>query len=228
MTGQRDMAIGLMRQQRYSEALPLFLSLMNANPDDSSLYYMAGQCYRFTNSIPDSVQCLSKAARLNSSAPHIFLALGIAYQLDDDFEQAINALEQAVELDPKLFTAYNSIGLTYRKIGMFHEAFEWYSRAAKGIVASVIDEVHKDREKCYRDEVIDGQKTLVVLPYAAEKIHEILRSDLTYSIVKNNIGVCLIQLGDVNFAREQFMESIDCIPDGCNYTDPYRNLESIR
>jgi len=227
MTNQRDMAISLMQQQRYSEALSLFLKLTNVNPDDWSLYYMAGQCHRFTNSFPESVQCLSKAATLNSSEPYIFLALGIAYQLVDDSEQAIAALEQAVELDPKLFTAYNSIGLTYRKIGMFHEALDWYSRAAKGIVSAIYDEVHKDREKCFRDEIIDGEKTLIVLPYAMEKTHEMLKSDPIYAIVKNNIGVCLIELGDIISARQQFKESIEFIPDGSNYTDPYRYLENI-
>jgi len=110
---------------------------------------------------------------------------------------------------------------------MFHEALDWYSRAAKGIVSAIYDEVHKDREKCFRDEIIDGEKTLIVLPYAMEKTHEMLKSDPIYAIVKNNIGVCLIELGDIISARQQFKESIEFIPDGSNYTDPYRYLENI-
>jgi len=85
-TDQLDIAIGLMREQRYVEALPLFLRLIDINPDDWSLHYMAGQCFRFTNEFSQSVQFLSKAASLNSKDPQIFLALGIAHQLSDSYE----------------------------------------------------------------------------------------------------------------------------------------------
>jgi tetratricopeptide (TPR) repeat protein len=227
MPDQRDAAISLMQQQRFAEALPLFLRLTESNPDDWSLFYMVGQCYRFTNNVPEAARALKKAADLNPDEAQVFLALGIAYQLADDYRSAIAALEQAIRLDPQLFSAYNSIGLTYKKSGELRKALEWYSRAAEGIFSAVTDEVHKDREKCYQDEIIDGAKTRVVLPYTFEKTHEMLRSDPMYAIIKNNIGVCLIKLGDVNAAREQFRESIECIPDGYNYPDPYRNLESI-
>jgi tetratricopeptide (TPR) repeat protein len=227
MSDQRDVAIGLMRQQKFSEALPIFLHLMESNLDDGSLYYMAGQCFRLINNIPEAVRFLTKSASLNPNEAHTFLALGIALQLAEEYELAIEKLKHAVSLEPVLFSAYNSIGLTYSKIGQFREALEWYSKAVEGIVASVTDEVYKDRERCFRDEIVDEQRTLVVLPYAMEKIHEMLRSDPMFAIVKNNIGVCLMELGDIASAREQFRESVEFIPDGYNYPDPFKHLESI-
>lgn len=227
MPDQRDTAIGLMQLNKFAEALPFFVRLIDASPSDWSPYYMAGQCFRFSNQLPESVRSLSKAASLNPNEPQVFLALGIARQLTENYELAVEALEQAIRLDPQLFPAYNSIGLTYRKIGNFRKALEWYSRAAETIVATVSDKVHREREKCFREEIIDGKKTLVILPYTLEKTHEMLRSDPTYAIVKNNIGVCLIELGETASAREQFTESIEFIPDGYKYLDPYRNLESI-
>jgi tetratricopeptide (TPR) repeat protein len=227
MPDQRDTAISLMQQQRFAEALPICMSLIEIDPKDWSLFYMAGQCHRFTNNISEAVRALQRAAELNPGEAQVFLALGIACQLSEDYRSAVSALEQAIRLNPLLFSAYNSIGLTYRKIGDFPKALEWYSRAAEGVVSVVTDEVHKDRDRCFRDEIIDGKKTLVVLPYAMEKTHEMLRSDPMYAIIKNNIGVCLMELGDVNSAREQFKESIEFIPDGYDYPDPYRHLESI-
>ena len=188
---------------------------------------MAGQCSRFMNSFPEAIQHLTRAASLNPVEPQIFLALGIALQLAEDYELAIEKLEQAVRLDPQLFSAYNSIGLTFRKIGKFREALEWYTKAADGIISTVSKEVHKERDKCFRDEVIDGKKTRVVLPYVFEKTHEILCSDPVYATIKKNIGVCLIELGDIVSAREQLQESIEFIPDGYNYPDPFKNLEKI-
>ena len=228
MPDQRDAAVRLMQQQKFSEALPRFLYLIKSSSDDWSLYYMAGQCFRFMNNIPEAIKFLTKSAMLNPNEAQIFLGLGIALQLAEEYELAIENLKHAVRLKPLLFSAYNSIGLTYRKIGQFREALEWYSKAAEGIVAAVSDEVHKDRGKCFRDEIVDGKKTLIVLPYALEKTHEMLRSDPLYAIVKNNIGVCQMELGDIDSAREQFRESIEFIPDGYNYPDPFKHLESIR
>jgi tetratricopeptide (TPR) repeat protein len=227
MPDQRDSAIGLMDQQRFSEAIPLFLRLIESNPDDWSLNYMIGQCFRYTNNFSDAIRYLGKAASQNPAESRVFLALGIAHQLKKDYGSAIQALERAVQLDPGLFSAYNSIGLTYRMSGELTKALEWYFRAANEIVSGVTGMVHKDNEKCHGDEVSGGKKTHDAFPHTFEKIREILRADPTYAIVKNNIGLCFIELGDIDSAREQFRESIDCIPDGFNYPEPYKNLESI-
>ena len=67
----------------------------------------------------------------------------------------------------------------------------------------------------------------MVFPYTFEKIQEMLRADPMYAIIKNNKGVCLIEIGDIKSAQEQFKESIECISDGYNYPDQYENLKSI-
>jgi len=228
MPDERERAVALMRERRFPEALAIFLHLREGNSDDWSLYYMAGQCFRFMNNIPGAVRFLSRAASLNPGEAEVLFALGIALQVAEEYELAIERLKQAVSIEPRLFSAYNSIGLTYRRIGQFREALEWYSKAAEGIVAAVSDEVLKDSESCFKEEIVDGKEVLVVLPYGLEKIHQMLRSDPMYAIVKNNIGVCLNELGDMNSAREQFKESIEFIPDGYNYPDPCKHLEAIQ
>ncbi|MCC7201054.1 MAG: tetratricopeptide repeat protein [Nitrospirae bacterium] len=227
MPDERDIAIELMKQNKFQEALQIFLWLLEKNADDWSIYYMTGQCYRFTNRFPEAVNYLTEAASLNPADPQIFLALGIALQLTENYELAIEKLEQALRLEPRLVLAYNSIGLTYRKLGSFRKAIEWYDKAAECIVSLVSEEVHKDRAKCYRDAIVDGKKVAIILPYVLEKTHEMLRSDPAYAIVMNNIGVCLIELGDIDAASEKFRESIEFIPNGYNFPDPFKNLESI-
>ena len=227
MPDQRDSAIDLMDQQRFAEAIPLFLRLIESKPDDWSLYYMVGQCFRYTNNFSDAIRYLEKAASRNPAESRVFLALGIANQLKNDYAPAIQALEHAVELDPGMFSAYNSLGLTYRMSGELTKALEWYSRAADGMVSAVTEMVHKDQDECPGDEVIDETGTQDVVPRTVEKMREILRSDPTYAIIKNNIGICFMGLGDIDSAREQFRESIEHIPDDFNYPEPYKNLESI-
>ena len=155
------------------------------------------------------------------------MTLGISHQLDENYSSSINALEQAISLDPNFYSSYNSIGLNYKKMGKFHKAIEWYSKATDRIVYAITDQVTKDKEKCYKKEIIDGKETLVMLPYMLDKMHELLTANPIYSVINNNIGVCMIDLGDTDSARGYFNESIKCIPDGYNYSDPFKNLESI-
>jgi len=222
------MAIDLMKQQRFAEALPILVCLTESNPNDWSLYYMAGQCCRFINDIPKALTLLNKAAILNPNEAQVFLALGIAHQLAEQYDLAIKALKQAVKIEPTLWTTYNSIGLTYRKLGEFRQALEYYSKASECLVENIIKELLKDREKFYREEIIEGKKILVLLPSAMEKTYQLLRLDPSYAIVMNNIGTSLIQLGEMDSAREKLKESIEFIPDGYEFSDPYENLNRIR
>jgi tetratricopeptide (TPR) repeat protein len=218
---QREVALGLMRQNKFSEALPILLLLIENNSDDWSLYYMAGQCSYYTNKNSDALKLLYKALKLNQNEVHLLFTLGLVLQKDEAYEVAIKVLKKAISLAPSFFEAYNSLGLTYRKNGQFREALEWYSKAAEGIL------VLKDKERCFRESIVDGNKSVDILPYVFERTHEMLRSDPTYAIIKNNMGVCLLELGDINAARKQFEESIQCIPDGYKYPDPFKHLELI-
>jgi tetratricopeptide (TPR) repeat protein len=188
---------------------------------------MVGQCYRLINNYSEAVESLKIASSLKSDDPRIYLALGIAHQLAGEFSPAINALECAVELEPSFFAAYNSLGLTYKTNGDHEKALDWYFRAANGIASAAIASIHKEPDQNCRDEVIDGEHARSLDPHTFEAIREILRSDPTYAIIKNNIGVCFMEHGDIESAREQFKESINTIPEGYNYPEPYKNLESI-
>ena len=183
--------------------------------------------YRFLNNYSDAVQSLDKATSLKSDDARIYLALGIAHQLSGDVEFAVKALERAIELDPTFFTAYNSLGLTYKISGDYEKALDWYFRAANGIVSAAMEMVHKEPDKYLRDEIVDGERTRIMDPNTFEVIRGQLRSDPSYAIIKNNIGVCYMELGDKDAAREQFRESILTIPEGYDYPEPYKNLESL-
>lgn len=222
---QRDRVMRLMAQTKYKGALLILLKLMESEKDDWSIYYMAGQCCRFTDKIPHAIKYLKKASELNPHEPNVFFALGIALQLAELYEAAILVLKKAIKLDPNLFSAYNSLGLTYRKLGKFTEAIEWYSKAEDGLVASISNEALQ--EKKAED---SKPKTIndTLNPYYVDvAIRNKLRSDITYATILNNIGVCLLELGDIDSAREKFTYSIDFTPDDVDYPDPHNNLATI-
>lgn len=217
----------LFQASQYGEALTILESHLRATPDDWHANYLAGMACRFMSALDRAVAFLVKATKLNPREASIFLALGIAHQLSGQFQQAVAALKQAITLEQNFIEAYNSLGLTYRKMGRFREALESYEEGTERLMKLVSTEVHKDPSKCYRDEVIDGKTTRTILPYVFAKTFELLKANPLYASLRNNAGVCLLELGDVEKARKLFQDAIECTPDGYDYQDPVRNLKQI-
>lgn len=217
----------LFQASQYGEALTILESHLRATPDDWHANYLAGLGCRFMGAFDRAVAYLVKATKLNPGEAPVLLALGIAYQLSGQFEQAVAALKQAIAYEQNFIEAYNSLGLTYRKMGRFREALESYEEGTERLMELVSAEVHKDPLKCYRDEVVDGKATRTILPYALARTFELLKANLIYASLRNNAGVCLLELGDVAKARKLFQDAIECTPDGYDYQDPVRNLKQI-
>jgi Flp pilus assembly protein TadD len=217
----------LFQSGQYAEALSILQNHLRAAPDDWHVHYLAGMACRFMGDFDKAVAFLGKATELNPGEASIFLALGIAYQLSGQFEQAITTLEHAIVCDENFIEAHNSLGLTYRKMGRFREALESYEEGTERLMELVSAEVQKDPSKCYRDEFIDGKATRTILPYVLTKTFELLKANLLYAGLRNNAGVCLLELGDVERARKLFQDAIECTPDGYDYPDPVRNLKQI-
>jgi len=106
---------------------------------------------------PEVVESLTIASSLKSDDPRINFALGIAHQLADEFSSAINALERIVELEPCFFSAYNSLGLTYKISGEYEKALDWHYRAANVIASAAMESIHNEPRQYDRYEVIDGE-----------------------------------------------------------------------
>ena len=110
-----DRAIELIKGQRFSEALPLLRQAIAQDPTLWNAWYMAGQCCRFLNDMKGAIEYLSRAAELKRDEPSIFLALGIAFQSIEQWNDATEAFRHVIETDPDLELAYNSLALTQKK-----------------------------------------------------------------------------------------------------------------
>lgn len=227
MASQRDAAMSLMDQGRFSEAAKIFEKRIEASPNDGSLYFFLGQCQRSDGRLSEAIKTLQKAVELTPEKPFYLTSLGAAQHALGDYKSAISSIEMSIRLDPSIIVAYHSLGGLYRELGEHRKSLEWFSRAADQIISAVSDEVKKDHGRCYRDEIVDGKKTRVVLPYLFEKSEEFLRSEPTYSYTKNQIGMCLVSLGDLPAAREQFLEAIEYTPAGYEFPEPINNIKTI-
>ena len=59
MNDLREKATSLMQNRQFDEALEILRDLLSKTPDDWSLLYMAGQCSRFKDDIPEAINFLS-------------------------------------------------------------------------------------------------------------------------------------------------------------------------
>ena len=145
MADKRDQAIALMAQQRFADALVIFKQLLINEADDWSLLYMAGQCCRFQNDLKGAINYLGSAATINTREPGIWLALGIAQQLNRAFADAIESLRQAIELDPDFILAYNSLALTQKMTGDLEHALHNYDVGVKVLSRSIVKQMKNSR-----------------------------------------------------------------------------------
>lgn len=142
----RDSAIDLMKSGNYQAALASFKALLVKDARDWTLLYMAGQCARFTNDIPLAVTYLKRATQLNQTEPQLFLALGIVHQLSSQLRESEAALRKVLELDADMESAYNSLGITQKKLGELDLALHNLEEGLKALSRRIARPMKNQRE----------------------------------------------------------------------------------
>ena len=143
MEDKRNEAMDLMRNAKFSAAIPIFLDLIESDSgaQDSMIHHMLGQCYKFNGQLPEAIESLKKAHKLvegQSVDPEIkgpmYLALGIAYQDAKEFDKASSWLSVGINECPTNWLLHNSLGLTFKLLGDPRKALECYRVAQELIV----------------------------------------------------------------------------------------------
>ena len=213
-----------MRNAQYGAAIPLFLELLNVDSNDFYAHYMLGQCYKFNGQLTEAIESLEKSEELSRGSESkewlkgVYLALGIAYQQNQELDRAVDTFLTGISLCPEEWELHNSLGLTFNFMNNFREALNAYTAAQEIIVSAAT----KQHSKTVENE--DGTKGLHVDP---GKIYLTLKSSPDYCIVLNNIGGVYLKSGDLESAEKAFKESIEFIPDGFDYPHPHDGLDSV-
>lgn len=141
----RDIAIELMKTGDFAKARSLFDRLIEKDPNDWSTQYMVGQCCRFLNDMNSAIQHLEKAVILKIDDPSVFHALGIAYQLNNLFDKAIESFHSAIQLDQDYDLSYNSLALTHKKMDQFELSLHNYDAGAKALTRRIVKSMRNER-----------------------------------------------------------------------------------
>ena len=117
----------LIQNQNFDEAITHLIELLKIEDKNWNAWYLLGQVYRYLGNLEKSVDCHKIAIKLNPDNPPVLLALGISYQLNKKYNEAIEKFEQAIKLDDTYIHAYNSLALSYKRINNLDKSQKIYT-----------------------------------------------------------------------------------------------------
>jgi len=106
--------------------------------------------------------------------------------------------------------------------GKIEESLETFSKAFD----MMIDDAGKYALEKTAD-VIDKDELRKLTPVLFAYSKEYLKRSINAAYVLNAMGVLFAQLKDIANAQQKFMEAMEYIPDGVDFSDPADNLEQL-
>lgn len=122
-------------QDLMNRGLFLFTQARNVNPLDEQIYFRAGATFLEAgrNGKPvlfsESIKWHYRGLTLNPVMVDAYIDIGVAYAYMNDYDSAINAWRDALEIEPKNDRAYFNLGWAYERKGDIASAKKAYLRA---------------------------------------------------------------------------------------------------
>jgi tetratricopeptide (TPR) repeat protein len=214
---------------------------------DWSICYTLGICF-ITLDIPKSAfDFIENATKLKPDDRISFLYLGKTRMNLGDYEEAISTLKESLTLAPcedsysqnvkefnclfgiyyDEYEAVNGIALSYRNLNQFEQAINWYEELKKIMFNRIHEKIESSSRPSHRDDVIGGKNVRVILPEMFDQNEELLRSDPSYTMLMNGLGICYYNLGNYEVARDCFQTAIEFKPDDFKLPNLQKNLKQV-
>ncbi len=125
-------------KEENAQARPLFEQAIGLDPQYARAYALLSFTYwRDTGWSPDpqnperALALAQQAVALDDTLPIAHFALGLAYQLKNQYELAIAELERVIALDPNSAGGYAGLGVVLNSAGRPAEAIGWIEKAMR-------------------------------------------------------------------------------------------------
>ena len=125
------LAMSILKQERYPEAVSLFENLIRENPDDTNLWLYQANAYLGLNQPLKAAINYEIVDSLGGSTAETLQKLGDIYTNQELFETAVNSYIQAIEKDPDKNDTEHFI--TVAKLLIFHGALQETKRLIERI-----------------------------------------------------------------------------------------------
>ena len=110
--------------------ISVYEKLLGINPLRFDINYKLGNLYgKYKNDIEKALYYLNAAAAINSDSKELCKDIGVAYGISGQFKESVKWLEKAAAIDPKDYTIYINLGITYQRMGKPDKAKEYFMKA---------------------------------------------------------------------------------------------------
>ena len=134
MSDLSTLALDYLRKGMAPQANELALRAVKAMPKDWHARYALGQCFQYAGQWAQAAAEYASARQIKYGDKAILLALGIARQKERRYPDAVEALEEAVRIDPDFDLAFNSLGMTRKLAGDLAGAQMAYQSGIEAVV----------------------------------------------------------------------------------------------
>ena len=178
---------------KHTRALEIFAEAAKIDADDWEIYHNKGMCHMHMKDYDRALECFSEA---NAIQRHdaTFMQIGQVYQLQRNYEAALDVYQEALEFSSESTELLTTIGLLYLRLGENMRAFDYLgnslthdNRNAKTILAA--GSILQDQE----------DTDVALSKYRVAAVQTPNSSELW-----NNIGMCF-------FAKQKTVAAIACL-----------------
>jgi tetratricopeptide (TPR) repeat protein len=117
-------AYDLYEQGRMCEALEQLDLAIEANPENTSLYFNKALAFDALERFDEAIECYNAALEARPDDPEIYNSLAVDYTRTGLYDLAITTFATAIEIDPAFEPAYCNQIITYAEMGNFDKAEE--------------------------------------------------------------------------------------------------------
>ncbi|KAI8049440.1 uncharacterized protein B0P05DRAFT_582070 [Gilbertella persicaria] len=123
------------QQKEYELAKEAYERVLTENPDHAKVLQQLGWLYHQQNASfsnqATAIQYLTRSLKADSTDPQSWYLLGRCYMVEQNYNKAYEAYQQAVYRDARNPTFWCSIGVLYYQINQYRDALDAYSRAIR-------------------------------------------------------------------------------------------------
>ncbi len=217
--------IALMEKGRYSEAVQQLHMLSPKELEEWRYCYIAGECYRMMHKLEFARFYLFQAYSNKRENTEIAHSLGMVYEEMGRYDEAKVLFEETVAHEPERVPLYHRLGVCYMREGNISEAINWFIKGIEQITMLY-------RRNFLSLEHIMGKKyrkSSIRFEYLFSRgmIDDSLDLEFFKAVFLHDIGLCYQEMGDFKRAQEWFLRSIESIPEGVLFDDPFVYLEDM-
>lgn len=129
MSDLLDKAINYHQLGNLIKAQRIYKKIIKQDKNNQDAWHLYGLIEYNKNRIPQAIEKISKAIKINPHVASFYSNIGLAYIAKNSIDEAIENLTKAIELQPNYPEALNNMGIALSAKELILESIEFYNRA---------------------------------------------------------------------------------------------------